>query len=475
MSDSALGKWLQTKFIPELDRLSGKVIRSPVEQHGDFSVLIINKTGIKTGIDSYAREALGAGKAGEKVLVQKDNKDLYLSKNTINKLRRNYFKALDAIEDRKINKHNLTEWDLYALKYSPEIIASVAASKQNVKIVLSNKYDQIRKDKVKYLTNPMLEEYKKILSKQNHNKVTSLTIGKNMAEIKAAKAGWDVGHGEFGESVSDIKAAKLKKMSYDKWDKGSSERETLKRVWVAFEEKSETKINHVMIIDDNGNLREDYQIVMSMQDAKGNAKDASDKEGPAVKAMRDEALSLLESEGSYTTTQAIHRTVLSALTKKSVKLPNVRLFGTAPKARIKSTGRATRKGNHKSKKQIPVVNMKNPIAGTRKLRVKAASKGQVGSPMQARNMLNATLSDAIRENMGGAALHNVSGRFADSVHVHNIKPYKGKSGIVQYTYMYNPYKTFEGEDERDPRLLIDKTIREQAAEMALGRFATQRL
>ena len=47
--------------------------------------------------------------------------------------------------------------------------------------------------------------------------------------------------------------------------------------------------------------------------------------------------------------------------------------------------------------------------------------------------------------------------------------------MAQNTQGYNPYKVFEGHETRDPRLLIDKTIREQAAELALGKFTTQRL
>ena len=90
-------------------------------------------------------------------------------------------------------------------------------------------------------------------------------------------------------------------------------------------------------------------------------------------------------------------------------------------------------------------------------------------------MFNTKLEQNIKDNMEGAALHNRTGRFAESVHVHNIAPHRGTDGIVQYSYMYNPYRIFEGDGTRDPRLIIDKTIREQAAEMAMGTFTTQRI
>ena len=60
-----------------------------------------------------------------------------------------------------------------------------------------------------------------------------------------------------------------------------------------------------------------------------------------------------------------------------------------------------------------------------------------------------------------------------------------RSGFLSFGYNYQktPYQVFEvGEGappwatrERDPRRLIDKSIREAAAELALGRLYTRRL
>jgi len=51
---------------------------------------------------------------------------------------------------------------------------------------------------------------------------------------------------------------------------------------------------------------------------------------------------------------------------------------------------------------------------------------------------------------------------------------------VGYTYQKNPYQTFEvgyaqGSPEQDPRKLIDRSIREIAAGLAIGRFYTRRV
>ena len=114
---------------------------------------------------------------------------------------------------------------------------------------------------------------------------------------------------------------------------------------------------------------------------------------------------------------------------------------------------------------------KNPRRAT-----KASSLGSSpGSPMQAIAMFNASLEEAIRDNMGSPALNYQTGRFAESVKVLSITPSMGTSGIIQYAYRKDPYQLYEGDGMRDPRLLIDKTLREQAAELALGKFTTQRV
>jgi hypothetical protein len=51
---------------------------------------------------------------------------------------------------------------------------------------------------------------------------------------------------------------------------------------------------------------------------------------------------------------------------------------------------------------------------------------------------------------------------------------------VGYTYALYPYQTFEpgyvqGSAERDPRKLIDASIREIATNLAIGRFYTRRV
>lgn len=94
--------------------------------------------------------------------------------------------------------------------------------------------------------------------------------------------------------------------------------------------------------------------------------------------------------------------------------------------------------------------------------------------------LNQKLPEQVRKNMRPPRLQNQTGRFASSVRVTDINFTPQGYPSIGYTYMKYPYQTFEpgfvqGSEDRDPRKLIDKSIRELAIQFALGRFYTRRV
>lgn len=106
--------------------------------------------------------------------------------------------------------------------------------------------------------------------------------------------------------------------------------------------------------------------------------------------------------------------------------------------------------------------------------------GIASNPLALINEFNRRLPSQIIENMGEPALENRTGRFAASVRVVDILQTPKGFPSIGYTYMKSPYQTFEqggrqGTPDRDPRMLIDKTIREIAAEFAMGRLFTRRV
>lgn len=109
-----------------------------------------------------------------------------------------------------------------------------------------------------------------------------------------------------------------------------------------------------------------------------------------------------------------------------------------------------------------------------------ASKGVSSSPLMLLALINKQLPQVVAKNMQFPRLENRTGRFASSVLVTDItKTPKGYPSIG-YTYQKFPYQTFEpgyaqGSTDRDPRSLIDRSIREIAVQFAIGRFYTRRV
>lgn len=95
-------------------------------------------------------------------------------------------------------------------------------------------------------------------------------------------------------------------------------------------------------------------------------------------------------------------------------------------------------------------------------------------------LLNAKLPAKVMETMGSPRLINRTGRFARSVRVEEITTTPQGFPSIGYTYQKYPYQTFEpgfkqGDPDKDPRKLIDKSLRELAVGLIVGRFYTRRI
>jgi hypothetical protein len=98
------------------------------------------------------------------------------------------------------------------------------------------------------------------------------------------------------------------------------------------------------------------------------------------------------------------------------------------------------------------------------------------------SILNNRLPLKVAENMKFPALVNRTGEFAASAKVMAVET--TKEGYPSFTFDYerDPYNVFDrsvgrapwNTPERDPRALVDKSLRELLREMAIGRFYTRR-
>ena len=97
-------------------------------------------------------------------------------------------------------------------------------------------------------------------------------------------------------------------------------------------------------------------------------------------------------------------------------------------------------------------------------------------------ILNDRLPKTVAKNMGSPRLENRTGRFAGSARVTDIAITAKGHPSIGYTYRRDPYEVFEASSgtrfsskDRDPRAVIDLSIRELAAQQAIGRLFTRRV
>ena len=109
----------------------------------------------------------------------------------------------------------------------------------------------------------------------------------------------------------------------------------------------------------------------------------------------------------------------------------------------------------------------------------AAVNKQRQSPIALKNLINSVLPQMVAIKMQPPALRYRTGRFANSARVTQVM--QGPRGGLQadYTYMRDPYETFEpggkmGSVQRDPRKIIGQTIREIVAQGMQNKFIKTR-
>ena len=97
-------------------------------------------------------------------------------------------------------------------------------------------------------------------------------------------------------------------------------------------------------------------------------------------------------------------------------------------------------------------------------------------------LLNRDLNKVVQRNMGFPALENRTGRFAGSVRAVDVTMTPKGFPSIGYTYERSPYGVYESSSgtrfsnaERDPRKLIDASIREIAAQYMQTRIFTRRV
>ena len=243
-------------------------------------------------------------------------------------------------------------------------------------------------------------------------------------------------------------------------------------------------ITHDQVWTKDGKLRKKYVPVLSWQESVENQR-LKIMEEAAYKAFVKEMEELARMPGSTPMDEALAKTTLHRLSPKKTKGKGhtTKIKGSrASEIKEKSVGTAKKRTKTKTTTSI-IRDSGVDVSSIKQLTRRSPRQGPKVSPFSYMAMINKRLPQTVRKNMGAPALENRSGAFASSVTLKDVNVTAQGFPSFGYTYAKNPYQVFEvgtgsapwSNAQRDPRKLIDRSIREVAAELAIGRFYTRRL
>ena len=183
-------------------------------------------------------------------------------------------------------------------------------------------------------------------------------------------------------------------------------------------------------------------------------------------------------ESSTKLVNAIGMVMLDAVAPKEAS--NVRVTGKRKKV-VKEKSRGDSESKLKGKRKTRAVRDSTVPKGVAPK--KERNRGISSTPLALIGIFNKELPQTLQKNMRSPALNYQSGRFANSVKVLDaVSTTKGYPSFG-FSYQKDPYQVFEmgagtppwATPERDPRKIIDNSMREIAAKYAIGRFFTRRL
>ena len=201
------------------------------------------------------------------------------------------------------------------------------------------------------------------------------------------------------------------------------------------------------------------------------------KQGVATNIVTDEVFrkQLIDLKGSPSFTNMILNSIVNSAKGNNLDqryVVPVKKVGTNKQTQIVQIDPKLLKlyrNDNKSK----IAELKKTVSNIRKAKIVAQKPLATTNLTSLQNLINANLQNVISANMGDGSSKNIlnyrTGRFAASASVERMS--ESRAGMITafYTYMKNPYQTFEpgyaqGKPaSRDPKLLISKSIREIAA------------
>lgn len=314
------------------------------------------------------------------------------------------------------------------------------------------------------------------------------TIGASVAATQTA--------GEIAGALTRAKAAGLPEEQIDQLQKLYDN--TLQRYSkVGFTTESiNTQIQQKYFIDTvkrfylttRGTFRGGYISVLSLQSTWDNNIDSIEEK--AIKKDVESQVQKLTQEilttpGSTSLLEGFERVIFhSTIGKNKLKTKgkSQKEYKSTNKISITYGADTKIKSGRKKKAQSVSPNL-STLKSKERAKAVTSQKEMTASPLEMIAYINKKLPIEVDKLMVAPRLETRTGRFAQSVQVKNITQTKQGFPSIDYTYQRDPYQVFEmgigrvpwATRERDPRPLIDRAIRNIAAELLKARIYTRRI
>lgn len=245
------------------------------------------------------------------------------------------------------------------------------------------------------------------------------------------------------------------------------------------------------ILSTGGDLRAGISMILTPVFREDNIRAGSDEEKKTQQAFLEAfettfaGIDYGNLKGSSTLNQKVEQfivreSLVKQLKKKGLKIT---LRTTAPNVKLKTKTNSTDKSKAGKGKQVKSARRGGRFAVAPTAGRQQASSSAKRSMFSIMAMINEKLPRVVEKNMRSPRLESRSGTFARSARLTDVNMTPKGFPSFGYTYDKNPYEVFEvgrgvspwASPDRDPRKLIDASIREIAGTMALGRFFTRRV
>jgi len=349
------------------------------------------------------------------------------------------------------------------------------------KVIFISTYDGYRKPANKRIKEIVVENLKKARRKVNNRDIQRLGgTGASRQNV------WGAQLGHADEEVGGMASSGLRVIRAEQMlSKAAIDTTRLTNLVKEYKDNIKLDISHEQVVDANtGLLKKEYIPILTYQEAWINQALNKEVETPLLNAFERGIVDIINDKSSPSLLEATEQTLLYNLAGKP--LPGKKITGTKKKT-VKSKTKSKAKQKIKTQRKVKLIKdgggfntgVLKALSVKNKGKAKTSSNNTLFGLMA---LLNQKLPNTVRKNMGPPGLTNITGTFANSVKVTDIGRTARGYPSIGYTYLKSPYEVFEvgsgqvpwATPERDPRRLIDKSIREIAANMAIGRFYTRR-